>query len=183
MSHIFIGGSRRISRLHRFAAERLDRLLYDKPCILVGDANGADRAVQRHLKDRGYENVEVVCSGSICRNNEGRWPEHHVAEKQLRKDFNYYAIKDQTMTDRANFGIMIWDGESFGTFMNIWRLHTQGKIVEVYYVPEKRWITIDCPGEWQALCALSSSELRARLERVNRQQRGHRPAIGQPSLL
>ena len=44
--------------------------------ILVGDANGADKAVQRYLADNGYRNVVVHCMARNCLNNIGGWPTH-----------------------------------------------------------------------------------------------------------
>ena len=38
--------------------------------ILVGDANGADKAVQQHVASRRYEHVLVYCMDE-CRNNIG----------------------------------------------------------------------------------------------------------------
>ena len=39
--------------------------------ILVGDANGADKAIQRYFADRSYPNVLVPCSGTTTGTNVG----------------------------------------------------------------------------------------------------------------
>jgi adenine-specific DNA-methyltransferase len=36
-------------------------------------------------------------------------------------------------------GLMIWDGKSIGTLLNVFRLLSQKKEVVVYTVPEKRF--------------------------------------------
>ena len=38
--------------------------------ILVGDANGADKAVQRYLADKACPNVLVHCMKDHCRDNQ-----------------------------------------------------------------------------------------------------------------
>lgn len=73
MTRVFIGGSRRITRLNADVKQRLDRIIEMRLPVLVGDANGADRAVQDYLRSRGYDLVEVFCSGEVCRNNTGDW--------------------------------------------------------------------------------------------------------------
>ena len=49
MNTVFVGGSRHVSRLPAPAKERLDNIVKNGFPILVGDANGADEAVQKHL--------------------------------------------------------------------------------------------------------------------------------------
>lgn len=70
MTKVFIGGSRAITRLHPEVAKRLRNMIDGKLMLLVGDANGADKAVQRFLAEHEppYERVEVFCSGSKPRN-------------------------------------------------------------------------------------------------------------------
>ena len=65
MKKVFIGGSRRVSRLNPEIRRRLDRIIEKGLEVLVGDANGADKAVQRHFKERGYCNVHVFCTSSV----------------------------------------------------------------------------------------------------------------------
>ena len=55
MSHpsiVFVAGSRQISRLPAEVTSRLDTMIEKGFQILVGDANGADKAVQRDLSSR-----------------------------------------------------------------------------------------------------------------------------------
>lgn len=46
MRKVFIGGSRRVSRLHADVRRRLDRIVEKRLPVLAGDANGADKAHQ-----------------------------------------------------------------------------------------------------------------------------------------
>ena len=83
MTTIFIGGSRAVSRLNALVRDRLDDFIRRQCMILIGDANGADKAVQRHLAGRGYQHVTVYCM-EHCRNNlaigpRGTSPRHRCA--------------------------------------------------------------------------------------------------------
>jgi hypothetical protein len=73
-STVFVAGSRQISRLPAEVRSRLDTMIEKGFQILVGDANGADKAVQRYLADKSYPNVLVHCMKDHCRNNVGSWP-------------------------------------------------------------------------------------------------------------
>jgi hypothetical protein len=83
MTNVFIGGSRKISRLDADVRQELDRIVEKSLKVLVGDANGADKAVQSYLKSKNYDLVEVFCAGRTCRNNVGRWPVRTVFADNL----------------------------------------------------------------------------------------------------
>lgn len=51
------------------------------------------------------------------------------------------------MTEEADFGFMLWDGESKGTLNNILNLIERGKYVVVYYGPDKCCVTVRNPGD------------------------------------
>jgi len=136
MTIVFIGGSRAVSRLPSIVRDKLDDLIKRNCTILVGDANGADKAVQQHFAQRGYAHVIVYCMDH-CRNNMGGWPTKHMSRRDARKDFAYYAVKDAAMADDARCGVMLWDGKSKGTLNNIQHLTGAGKKTLVYFAPEK----------------------------------------------
>jgi hypothetical protein len=46
MKKVLIGGSRQISRLNADLRSWIDEIMNQHLCVLVGDANGADKAVQ-----------------------------------------------------------------------------------------------------------------------------------------
>ena len=93
---------------------------------------------QRH---HSYPNVIVYHVGSSCRNNIGNWSTHPVEVQRTQRDFNYYAAKDLAMTEAADYGLMIWDGESPGTVNNVLNLLEGGKKVVVYVSPRKEFLT------------------------------------------
>lgn len=48
MTKVFIAGSRQLSRLNAEVKRRIDTMIEKGFTVLVGDANGADKAVQRY---------------------------------------------------------------------------------------------------------------------------------------
>lgn len=182
MTKVFIGGSRRVSRLNADVRRRIDRIIEQGFPVLVGDANGADKAVQKYLQSRGYEAVEVFCSGGECRNNLGKWPVRAVATSQARRDFGYYAAKDEQMAQEASVGFMIWDGKSAGTLANAGRLLRQDKKVVVYATPAKRFLTLKAEADLERLVSTCGRDVR---EKVLRSASGARRQSGekQSSLL
>jgi hypothetical protein len=110
MKNAFIGGSRRLSKLNKEVAARLDKIIKSELAVLVDDAYGADRAVQDYRAGKGYRNVTVFCAGTPCRSNVGRWPTRLVAAPaDGRRDFAFYASKDRVMVDEADYGLMLCD--------------------------------------------------------------------------
>lgn len=136
MTMVFIGGSRAVSRLNQVIRVQLDDLIEKKCKIFIGDANGADRAVQQHFADRGYRNVIVFCMVH-CRNNVGNWQVHPISNQGGKRGFSYFAQNDLAMAREARCGVMFWDGKSKGTLNNIHNLLHEQKAVLVYLSPEK----------------------------------------------
>ena len=60
MKKVFIGGSRKISRLNESLRQRIDQMIEKNLQILLGDANGADKAVQAYLDEREYSQRSSV---------------------------------------------------------------------------------------------------------------------------
>ena len=142
MTKVFIAGSRQISRLPVEVRTRIDTMVEKGFQILVGDANGADKAVQRYLADKAYPNVLVHCMENHCRNNVGNWPTHQVSAPQGARGFDYYSEKDRAMADAAEYGLMLWDGKSKGTINNVMNLSRGNKLVVVYVAPSKTFQTV-----------------------------------------
>jgi hypothetical protein len=167
MMTVFIGGSRAVSRLNPAIREKLDDLIARNCHILIGDANGADKAVQQHFLDCGYRNVTVYCMDR-CRNNLGAWPLQHVHHTGGARDFAYYAAKDSAMANDAKCGVMLWDGKSKGTLNNIQNLLSSGKKALVYLAPEKTFHKLSSDLD---LSELLSHCDRAGIEQAQRQIR------------
>ena len=164
---VFIGGSRCVTNLCPEVRLKLDALMQNGDRILIGDANGADKAVQRYLHAHGYEQVEVFCVEGSCRNNLGNWPVRSVVPSHRRKDFAYYAAKDQAMAEKAAWGLMLWDGESLGTLANVFRLRAQAKRVLVFEGSSKRFRVVKSQADWQQLLSRCAPEVRRRFrERI-----------------
>ncbi len=142
MHSVFVAGSRALSKLTAQLKARLDNIVKQNLTVLVGDANGADKAVQRYLAERGYQHVVVYCM-DVCRNNVGNWPtQKHTAETRMRRDRQYFGIKDLAMARDASCGFMIWDGTSKGTLTNVVNLLKTHKKVLLYSAPKKDFFTV-----------------------------------------
>lgn len=137
MKKVFLGGSRHVRALNEVIRKRLDGVIDGELFVFVGDANGADKAMQTYLADRQYKNVLVFCSGQDCRNNIGLWETRQIFSDRKEKDFKFYTAKDTVMSEEADYGLMLWDGKSKGTLNNILNLLEQEKSVAVYLSPEK----------------------------------------------
>ena len=142
MTKVFIAGSRRLTRLNPPVKHRIDTIVNKGFTVLVGDANGADKAVQTYLAGKGYRHVIVHCMAGNCRNNVGDWPVRELAAARGARGFTYFAIKDQAMADDADYGLMLWDGESKGTLNNMVNLLRQQKPVVVYLAPKRAFQTL-----------------------------------------
>ncbi|MGC2528480.1 MAG: hypothetical protein WA639_12080 [Candidatus Acidiferrum sp.] len=140
---IFIAGSRSVSRLGKDVKERIDNIVDKGLAVIVGDANGIDKAVQRYLDERRYRNVTVFCMEGGCRNNVGQWPMEKIAAADpSRRDFAYYSTKDRAMVDEADYGLMLWDGKSRGTLRSIIDLVRHSKPVIAYVAPANSFYTL-----------------------------------------
>ncbi len=142
MESVFVAGSRALSRLSPQIRQRLDNIMERHLTVLVGDANGADKAVQRYLAKSRYGRVTVYCMDS-CRNNVGEWPiRFHKSEPGVKRDRHYYGIKDAAMAEDATCGFMLWDGVSKGTAANTINLLNSRKRVVLYLSPQKQFFTL-----------------------------------------
>lgn len=167
MTRVFVAGSRRLSRLSAEVKRRIDTIIDKAFFIVVGDANGADKAVQRYLVERGYRKVTVFCMAGQCRNNLGSWPTRSVlAEPGARRDFAFFAKKDRAMVEDASHGLMLWDGASKGTLDSIVNLVGHHKPAVVYFAPTKVFYTVRTPSD---IVKLLSKCDPATVERFERQ--------------
>jgi hypothetical protein len=126
--------------------------------ILVGEANGADKAIQRYLADKSYPNVLVHCMKDHCRNNVGNWPTREVVAPRGARGFDYYSLKDRAMAEAAEYGLMLWDGKSKGTVNNVVNLSRDHKPVVVHVVPTKQFRTIKTSDDLGDLLAQGDSD-------------------------
>lgn len=164
MKKVFLSGSRRLSRLPVEVRQRLDEMMRRELTILVGDANGADKAIQNYFAERKYPSVLVFCTAGDCRNNVGGWPIRAVDPPHRARDFAFFTAKDAAMADEADVGLALWDGESTGTVVNVARLVARGKPAVVYVAPEKTFATLKTPDDLVSLLATVDVDVRVRAE-------------------
>jgi hypothetical protein len=137
---VFIGGSRNISRLNDKIRNRLSNIIKQKFDVLVGDANGADKAIQKYFLENKYNSLVVYCSGKTCRNNLGSWTTIKIETPLDVRGLKFYMIKDNKMAIDADYGFMLWDGKSAGTLNNILNLIKQKRELLVYFSPKKDFL-------------------------------------------
>ena len=102
MTTVFIAGSIKIKHLDRKFKERIDKIIASGFDVVVGDADGADTAIQTYLFEQGSSHTTVYCSGPRPRNNVGRWPIHSVTSDLAPGSRAYFTAKDLAMAEAAD---------------------------------------------------------------------------------
>lgn len=142
MITVFLSGSRKIGRLNRQIRERLDNIINQEFSVILGDANGADKAMQQYFAESEYRHVSIYCAGSVCRNNIGNWKANFVDIDPKLKGRDFYTQKDKEMAAIADYGLVLWDGKSPGSLNNIMELLKRNKKALVYFAPSMEFFTI-----------------------------------------
>ena len=151
--NIFIAGPRIISRLNQAVQDRLHGIYEKGYTVLVGDANGVDKAIQKYFAALEYANVVVYASNGKVRNNLGNWRVEAVEVPDgIKRGFDFYAVKDRAMAADADYGFMLWNGESRGTHTNIVNLLNGGKKILVYFTPISEFVQISSFEKLEELC-------------------------------
>lgn len=164
MTKVFLSGSRAITRVAPDVVVRLERIVAQRLPVIVGDAGGADEALQAFFHTTRYPLVEVFCTGRTCRNNVWAWPTRSIVAPAGARGFAFYAAKDRAMADEATVGLMLWDGASAGTVMNVLRLLRRGKKSVVYIDPKAEFVDIKTEADWERFLAACPPNLRRKLE-------------------
>ena len=151
MKTVFLSGSRDTNQLNELVRYRINEWLDQRAKFVVGDANGADKAMQRYLAEENYKNVIVFCSGSVCRNNVGNWDVQEISVDLKLKGRAFYTQKDKEMASIADSGFVLWDGKSIGSINNMHELLKNGKNIVVYLSPKQKFIDVTNSGELEAL--------------------------------
>lgn len=154
MTTVFLSGSRKINRLNDVIRGRIQNIVDQGFRVVVGDANGADKAMQSYLADKGYPNVAVYCAGRTCRNNVGSWSTENIDVDSKLKGRAFYTQKDKAMAARADFGLVLWDGKSEGSINNVLELLRNGKKAVVYFSPRKEFMNVKTPADADSLLRL-----------------------------
>lgn len=151
--NVFIAGPRAIRSLNKKVKKRLDTIINNNFTVLVGDAAGIDKQIQSYCDALSYENVKVFAANGKARNNIGKWTVQNVTVPPNVKGFDFYATKDLEMAKQANYGFMIWNGKSRGTYNNILNLIKLEKKVLVYMTTDQEFYTINTMPEAEQLKA------------------------------
>jgi len=150
---VFISGSLSIRQLPPAVMERLCVIIDHELPVVIGDAPGADAAVQRFLADCDVRAVTVYCSGREPRHNIGGWPVRHVRAEALPGTRAFHRAKDRKMSCFAGAGFVIWDGASPGSRANILHLCQRGRYVLVFLRAEDRFVALSTDAERMAFLA------------------------------
>ena len=151
MTIVFLSGSRAITRLNQAVQGRIQEMIDQNIHVVVGDASGADRAMQSWLAEKKYPHVVVFCVGDKCRNNVGPWPVERIHPDPQRKGRDPYTRRDEAMAVKADFGFILWNGKSKGSLNNVFELLKQNKKAKLYFTPRKQFFDIDKTADAEAL--------------------------------
>ncbi len=157
MTTVFLSGSRKIGRLNDMVRDRLQNMIDQNFRIIVGDANGADKALQEFFAEAQYNNVLLFCAGSDCRNNVGNWDVKNVQVDPMLKGRDFYAQKDKKMASEADYGFVLWDGRSAGSISNVIQLLKRQRRIVVYLWPEKKFFNVTVPQDAHELLRYCNS--------------------------
>jgi len=158
MKKVFISGSIKIKNLTQSVRTRLQQVIQKGYVVLIGDADGVDKAVQEELADNGYRNVVVYCSGVTCRNNQGTWSVVKITPSPNAKGRKFYMAKDEAMADAADHGLLIWDGKSAGTINNLLNLVKNKKTGLIYLQHRDSFRTISNISEFEVFISECDSK-------------------------
>ena len=177
MTTVFLSGSRKISRLNAVIRTRMQDILEQGSQIIIGDANGADKAMQSYLAKHHYPNVLVFCSGGVCRNNVGAWTTRKINIDKKLRGRAFYTQKDKVMALEADCGLVLWDGQSEGSINNVFELVKSGKAACVYLASHKKFFNVKSADDVDHLMRLcgpdtlqelqGSSHLRRQMESLD----------------
>ncbi len=164
MATIFISGSRKLGRLNPTTREKLDAVIQQNHAVLLGDANGSDKAVQTFFSDANYPHVTVYCAGNLCRNNVGQWPLERITVPKGLKGRAYYTVKDKAMAKAADKALVLWDGKSVGSVNNMQQMLHQQKEVDVYLSPQQETFTLTTMAQLHEMFDLCEPEAAAEIK-------------------
>ena len=140
MEKVFISGSRSIKTLPSDVVETLESIVKKNYCILVGDAYGVDTIVQKILYNHfNYKNVTVYTIFDYPRNliSTDFNIKRIIVPDNVTNRFRRQQYKDIAMSQDCDYGLVIWDNKSKGSFANIKRLAELNKLTKVYILKNK----------------------------------------------
>ena len=159
----FLGGSHDIFELPVPAIERIGAIVAAEHGVLIGDAPGADCEMQSLLAGYNYAHVNVFHAGAEPRNNLD-WTTYHIQPPDGAPGFAVDAGKDREMARRADFGMMVWDGASSGTCLNMLRLALCASPCIVYDTMRGAVETVRNTSNWCAMLRHAGSDVLMQVE-------------------
>lgn len=158
---IFIAGARSVTHLDESVQKRMYTIYQKGYDVLVGDCYGVDTCVQNYYANLRYNNVMVYATGGRARNNIGNWTIKSITAGANISGFDFYRQKDIAMAKEADYGFMIWDGESKGTLSNIVQLITQNKKVLIYMTKHNQMMVASSTDEFEKILAFCPAKTAA----------------------
>ncbi len=144
-----------IKHLNENVKERIAKIVDSGFDVVIGDADGADAAIQEHLSLLRASRITVYCSGSP-RNNIGSWPVRAAKTDYSPGSRAFYTAKDKLMAEVADFGLMVWDAKSTGTLSNVVELLARGKKSVVFINKDRLFKTVGSVGQLEILVGCMS---------------------------
>jgi hypothetical protein len=83
------------------------------------------------------------------------------------------------MAREADYGMMLWDGRSSGTLVNVARMVAARKPVVLYVSPKRSFLTLKSRKDLEGLLSSCPAEVR---NRVGEYITDHAPEYAQPSI-
>ena len=131
-----------ISRLPSEVIIKLNSIVERGLNVVTGDANGVDKAVQKHLNSMSYGKVKIYHVGSFPRNNLGQWEAVQVQVDERLRGRDMYTQKDRRMAEISDVGMIVWDGKSSGSVQNMLWLVGESKTGIVFHSAIKKFMKI-----------------------------------------
>ena len=142
MSKVFISGSISTKELPSGILQSLEKIQKHNMTILVGDADGIDKAIQDYCEKSNYKNVcvySIYSSPRYLSSNSFEKKFIYVDDKII-KERERQTYKDEAMTVDSDYSLIIWDGRSKGSYYNIIRALTHNKKIKVYLSTIKQFL-------------------------------------------
>lgn len=164
---VFLSGSLGLRKLDPAFVQKLDAMMAKDCHFLIGDANGTDKAIQKHLVEHDHWNVTVYRSWKAV-NNLGNWPEQLVSVHGQVRSFGFDDRKGEAMARAADCGLMLWDGVHRLTTNHARYLLQQDKPVLLYGSQTRQFTRLATLAELGIFLQGNESAARANAPRLAR---------------
>lgn len=139
---VFISGSLSIKVLPKETEETIDKIMNKNVEILVGDAPGIDKLIQKYCFKKKYDRITIYYVGNKTRNleNETFATKKVNISDEDKTEKAKQSRKDIKMTKDSTYSFVIWDEKSSGSYANIMRSLEENKYVKVYLASSNKYI-------------------------------------------